>query len=332
MNAGVVMVTGASGYLGGKVAAQLRAQAWSVITPERQVFDLTDPDPFVAVTQANRDEVTHIVHAAAVTRFDVSREHAERVNVEGAQKLLAFAHRCPRLRKIVIVSSIHASGLLHGAVGERYLDDEPEFANWYEWSKWQTERVASNEEAIPVLVLRVPTVVCDGPAGGIVQHNAFHYTLRLWFNRLLSVLPGAPTTPLHVIDADSVVRGIVDLLAESFDAGVYNLAAADEAPMLGDVLDLTHGVFSRSESYRRARVMRPLLIEEAAFERLREGFHGTGSSVVSQALDALSPFALQLFVRKQIVVGKLPVRNAVNGAVLIESVCREIALANGVSR
>ena len=94
--------------------------------------DLREPEPFAAVSA----EVTEIVHSAAVTRFDVSRRAAYDVNVRGTMEVAAFAARCRRLRSLTLLGSIHAAGLTSGPIREEPIRERPQFANWYEWSKW----------------------------------------------------------------------------------------------------------------------------------------------------------------------------------------------------
>ena len=90
----VVLVTGGAGHIGRLVAERylghsdldvvvhLRSGTSGPVSgggPGRVHYvagDLAGDDPFGALERRWRDRVTHIVHAAAVTRFDVSQDVA----------------------------------------------------------------------------------------------------------------------------------------------------------------------------------------------------------------------------------------------------------------
>ena len=95
--AGTVLITGASGYIGGLVVRRYAEAGWDVLALARKQADLAEPEPFVAVSDEARRSIRAVVHAGAVTRFDVEPDLARTVNVEGTEKVVAFARSCPRL-------------------------------------------------------------------------------------------------------------------------------------------------------------------------------------------------------------------------------------------
>src|SRR5262249_26214418 len=56
----------------------------------------------------DRAGIDTIVHTAAITRFNVEADLAERMNVIGAERVMRFAERCPRLERFALLSSIYA--------------------------------------------------------------------------------------------------------------------------------------------------------------------------------------------------------------------------------
>ena len=128
---GCVVVTGAGGYLGGLLTRRwlaenieptlwLHARDANELRRKRRDLppalarlpitggDLIGDEPFAGL-DASAVEV--IVHAAAVTRFNVEAGEAEDVNVVGTRKLLEFAARCPNLDRVVLVSTLYVAGL-----------------------------------------------------------------------------------------------------------------------------------------------------------------------------------------------------------------------------
>jgi nucleoside-diphosphate-sugar epimerase len=297
-----VLVTGAGGYVGGLVAARYRELGVDVVAHGRATGDLADADPFAAVTAEQRGGITHIVHSGAVTRFDVDRETARAVNVDGTEKVLAFARSCPRLESFGLVSTVYSTGLRDGPVDERLYDDEAGFANDYEWSKWEAEQlVAGAGDDLPWRILRVATVIADDDSGRVSQYNAFHETLKLWFHGLLPLVPGDGATPLYLVTGELVAGAIVTLMDPRTAGGVYHVAhGAADSLTLGNALDVVGESFEAVDAFRRRRVLRPLLGDRETFELLASGVDTFGGGLVRQSLQSVVPFARQLFVAKQL--------------------------------
>jgi nucleoside-diphosphate-sugar epimerase len=345
--ADAILVTGASGQLGqrlirrlleragGPVLAWLHAADEAEFEDKRARFspasrlrfawgDLRSPDPFARVDPSG---LATILHAAAVTRFNVEREVAEAVNVEGTAKLVAFARRCPGLERLALLSSVYASGLARGAIAETPLGGTEGFANHYEWSKWRSEQLLlDGSRDLPWQVFRVATAIADDEAGRVSHQNAFHNTLKLLFYGLLSVVPGEPDTPLYFVTAEFAAASI-DELVRSGDAGaIYHVChSAAESLTLGQLVDLAFERFEREEDFKRRRILRPLFCDAETFDLLAEGVDSFGGAVVNQGLGSVRPFARQLFAAKSIanerLVAALERYAAPNAKELVERTC-----------
>lgn len=297
-----VLVTGAGGYLGRLVAARYRDAGHEVIPHGRAAGDLADADPFAGLPDDQRDRITRIVHAGAITRFDVDRATAQAVNVDGTQRVLDFARRCLRLESLGVVSTVYSTGLRAGSITEQLYDGEAGFANHYEWSKWQAEqRVADAGGDLPWRILRVATVVADDGSGAVSQYNAFHETLKLWFHGLLPLVPGDAATRLYLVTGDFVADAVVALMGCTDGHGVYHVAhAAPDSLTLAQAVDVVSDSFEAVDSFRRRRVLRPLLGDEETFELLASGVDAFGGGLVRRSLQSVVPFARQLFVGKEV--------------------------------
>ena len=240
-----VLVTGGDGYLGRQVAERylagsdadvivavrateprdLAAKSAGLADLGRRVTvipgDVTGVDPFATVDTRS---ITSVVHSAAVTRFNVAEDDARRVNLDGTAKVLAFASRCPNLERISILSTLYSTGLTSGPVAEVASAGVGEFANFYEWSKHECERLVLDRfDSLPWQLLRVATVISHDQSGIVRQFNAFHNTLKLYFYGMLSLLPGSPTTPLYFIDGQFAADAIFSV-ATSKDGGVFHIS------------------------------------------------------------------------------------------------------------
>ncbi|MEU3465699.1 SDR family oxidoreductase [Streptomyces sp. NPDC006733] len=322
---GTTVITGAGGYLGRRLAAALlddgddelvlavrAASAAELAAKQERLLRELGPDAVgrtrcVAV-DVRRDHllpdvdpgaVTRIVHAAAVTRFNVERDLAEAVNVHGTVRLLAFAERCAHLRRFALLSTLYAVGSRTGDIAE-----EPSvpvgFVNHYEWSKWAAEEhVLDAADRIPVSVLRLPTIIADDDSGRVTQYNVFHNTLKLFHYGLLSLLPGDERTPLALATAAFTVTAVTRLLDPAVAGGVYHVCPGPErTPALGELVDTAFTVFARDAGFRRRGLLRPVPCDRESFEDLLLAATGLRAGPLHQSLASVSPFAAQLYLPK----------------------------------
>lgn len=319
------LITGAGGYLGGRLAARLMASATQPVILwlhardgaelERKAVgvraalgdcagsldirggDLRAPDPFSTVDPA---EVDRIVHCAANTRFNVEEEIARAVNVDGAVSLYNFADRCPHLSQLALVSSVYACGLTSGSILEEPILERPVFSNHYEWSKWESERRLQEEfDHLPWRVLRIATVVAETARGQVCQYNAFHNTLKLLFYGLISLVPGDRETPLYFVTADFAVDAMTAVVERGERGGTYHLChRSAESMTLGGLIDTAFVRFAKDPDFGERRILKPLFCDEETFRLLAEGVDSFGGDVVREGLGSVVPFAPQLFSNK----------------------------------
>lgn len=337
-----VLITGGDGYLGLRLARKyLEATEDSVIlwirARDREEFqrkkekinnrlhglkvyaersgsvgylwgDLTEERPFDSI---NPQEIRLIIHAAAVTRFNVDKITARKVNVEGTEKVFHFANRCSFLEGIGLLSTVYASGLKSGVIEEVPMDDKGGFANYYEWSKWATEtQLLTQFNHLPWRIFRIATIIADNDTGQVTQQNAFHNTLKLFHYGLLSLVPGKPETPLYFITGDFVTDAVFTLMTRSLNKSIYHVVPTQkESPSgqtlrLGELIDLAFGIFEQERDFKLRRILKPLYADARSFDLLAEGVQtfgtGTPGSIMNQAISSVAPFAKQLFVQKEI--------------------------------
>jgi nucleoside-diphosphate-sugar epimerase len=347
-----VLITGADGYLGSRIArryldgtdaelilwcragdaaeagskrAALQAKLGEAGKRVSYAFgDLAAPAPFAAL---DAGDIASVVHTAAIIRFNVERESAEGVNVQGTRKLLDFAARCPRLESLGLLGSVYASGLKPGVIEEAPCDGADGFCNHYEWSKWQSERALDGYPGLPWKILRLATVIADGEDGRVTQYNAFHNTLKLFYYGLLSLIPGEPGTPLYFVTGAFAAEAAFNLMRTGRARTFYHLSHPLSAtPTLGQLLDAAFAEFNRDEGFRTRRILPPLYADAASFDLLAEGLNSFGGGVVKQSISSVAPFARQLFIRKDIrnenLAGALPGYRPPDPLEAIRAACR----------
>lgn len=259
--------------------------------------DLADVDPFNGIEAAN---IEHIVHAAAVIAFNVDKEIAATINVEGTRKLCEFAGTCKDLRSLAFISSLYASGLDAGPLKESRFIAGQGHANHYEWSKWQAEQLPFDEyRHLPWKILRVGTIVADDAEGHVTQVNAIHNTLKLFYYGLLPIIPGHQDTPLYLATGDYVASAIYAAMHLDSSHQVLHLTHdRRNAVTLGEFVDLAYAQFAQDRRFASRRILKPLYSDYESFDLLARGVIDFGGSMVSRAFSTVSPFAAQLFIEK----------------------------------
>lgn len=160
-----------------------------------------------AAREALAARVTRIVHCAAAARFDLDLDEARRVNLGGTREILDFAASCPRLERLLHVSTAFVAGNRRGLVHEEDLEAGAGHRNTYERSKFEAEAlVRSRMDALPVTVLRPSIVICDARTGRISAYNGFARAMIMLARGALEAIPGDPDAPLDLVPLDTVVE------------------------------------------------------------------------------------------------------------------------------
>jgi nucleoside-diphosphate-sugar epimerase len=351
---GTTLITGADGYVGRRVAAALleaeddrlvlavRARDASELADKRAALERTLPTATGRVSFAAADlrrggaldqvdgrAVTRIVHAAAVTRFNVEWDVARRVNVEGTTRLTAFAATCPNLQRLALLSTLYSAGRRSGGVAERRHGDAG-FANHYEWSKWAAEETVLTASDLPVSVLRLPTIIADGDDGHVTQYNAFHNTMKLYFYGLLSLVPGNPSTPLSLATAVFTTSAITRLLDPAVADGIYHVCPDPaDTPALGQLITAAFAVFERDQDFRRRQLLTPAYCDQQSFDDLitaASRFRSGGP--VQESLASVASFGTQLYLPKTFHNDALraswPGYRAPDPVALVQAVCEHL--------
>ncbi len=351
---GTTLVTGADGYVGRRVAAALlkagddrlvlavragdaaelagkREKLLRELAPSacgRISFVAADLRRDGALDQVDPRTVTRIVHAAAVTRFNVERDVARQVNVEGTIRLAGFAARCDNLQRLVLLSTLYSAGRRRGEVAES-RHSEVGFANHYEWSKWAAEEKVLATPDLPVSVLRLPTIVADGDAGRVAQYNAFHNTMKLYFYGLLSLVPGNPSTPVSLATAAFTTSAIAHLLDPASAEGIYHVCPDPaHTPTLDQLIKTAFAVFERDDHFRRRQLLSPAYCDEDSFGDLVAAASRFRSGPIQESLASVASFGTQLYLsktfRNETLRASWPGYSAPDPVALVEAVCEHL--------
>jgi len=272
----VILLTGATGYLGTLVLARLldEPQGAQVLCPvratdaeaARERMDAVleriwfEPGrrrrarvlPVAADITGGLDhpavrQVTHVLHCAAAVTFDQPLDDARAINVGGTRAVLDLAARAPRLERVVHVSTAYVAGRHAGPFLETQLDVGQRFRNTYEQTKFEAEQLVAARAAagLPVAVARPSIVMGEAGTGWTTSFNVLYPPLRAYRRGLLREAPAARDGLLDIVTGDYVADGLLALLQAPQAEGAYHLVAGDGALTVREVGDLAADAFDR---------------------------------------------------------------------------------------
>ena len=276
-----VLLTGATGFLGGEVLARLLERG------DRPVYALvraaTDEEasarlhgtvaallgssepwcdrvvavagdvtrPALGLDSARRNwlagRVGRIVHCAASVSFTLGLDESRAINVEGTRRLLDLGEACADqggLESFVHVSTAYVAGTHTGRFGEDDLDVGQGFRNAYERSKFEAELlVRERSSSLPIQVVRPSIVVGDSQTGFTPAFNVLYWPLRAFSKGTYPALPARRSSPVDVVPVDYVADAMLALADR--EPAIYHLTAGDRASSVGELMDLASVHFRR---------------------------------------------------------------------------------------
>ena len=172
-----ILITGASGFIGTNVLDYFSSKAEvvniDILSPRNpsqmkywKKLDITDEhSTIIAFKEFNPD---YIIHLAARTDLDGNSLTSYEANISGVQNVLNATKYCPKLKKILITSSMLVCKA--GYMPKNQTDYCP--TTWYGKSKVETERITwSNKPSCDWAILR-PTSMW-GAWFGVPYRNFF---------------------------------------------------------------------------------------------------------------------------------------------------------------
>ncbi|HEY4670843.1 MAG TPA: SDR family oxidoreductase [Gemmatimonadaceae bacterium] len=243
-------------------------------------------------------DTTHIIHAAGSTSFALSLAESRAANVWGTRNVLDFASSCASLECGAFLSTVYVSGKRRGEFAESdYGDAGLGFVNSYEESKAEMEEmIRAAMHDLPLILVRLSTVLGDSSTGRVSRFNAIHQAIRLFYSGLAPMIPGDPNEPVDLVSSDFVADATLHLLEHAPRPGVYHLAAGrDSSNTLEELIDETMSALTRFRpSWRKRTVERPLIVDLDTYELFVRSVEETDNPVLQGATRSIRTFAYQL--------------------------------------
>src|SRR3954469_2293450 len=227
-------VTGATGFIGGKVAAILRGRGDEVVAlvrdPDRAgaLRDLgcelvkggLDDTDAIAKGMAGADAVFHV---AGDYRVGLGRDACEEMratNVDGTRTVLQAAHDAG-VARTVYVSTVGVFGNTHGELADEAFrrDESQGFLSCYDETKYRAHQVAEE------FVAKGDPVIIAAPGGvyGPDDHSALGTLFEMARKGRMKLAPFGDMG-LTVAHVDDIAQGIVDAHDRGKSGEFYVLA------------------------------------------------------------------------------------------------------------
>jgi nucleoside-diphosphate-sugar epimerase len=253
-----------------------------------------DGAAFAALTR----ETSHIIHAAGSTSFTLSLPAARAANVLATGNMLRFARECGSLECGAFLSTVYVSGKRRGVFDEsEYGDAGQGFVNSYEQSKSEMEQLIRDAmRELPLILVRLSTVVGDSITGRVSGFNTIHHAIRLLYNGLAPMIPGDPMEPVDIVSSDFVADATLHLTEHAPAPGVFHLAAGrDSCTSLDELIGETVSALARFRpEWRKRAVEKPLIVDLDTYELFVRSVEETGNPVLQGATRSIHTFACQL--------------------------------------
>lgn len=253
-----ILLTGASGLLGGELAGRLLDsghQVTALVNRRREVRrndgavlparpwpgaaagevallpgDITRPDLGLDPAAADAAARGHdaIVHCAAATGFDLGPAVYRAVNIDGTAHAVGLARRA-RL-PFLHVSTAYAWGQRDGYIPEAALAEPLAHANGYEASKAEAETIV-RRSGLPYAIARPSIVVGEWASGAVRDFDTFYAVFRLLALGRVRAIPASAHATLDLVPIDHVVGALADLVARMEQASGRYFHLVSGAPV-----------------------------------------------------------------------------------------------------
>ncbi len=291
-----ILLTGYTGNVGVEIARQLAPNRVLALVRDTKYAPRLEGVTLVegsleCLPAGLEDEVEIIVHAAASVAFKRPLEELRRTNVEGTTALLAFARRCPRLRRFIHVSTTCVYGDRTQLSPEAPVTEAPNFVNPYERSKWEAEQCVLSS-GLPVEIVRLAIVAGSERDGSVRRSGALHHALYWLYKGLIPMIPGTPDARVDLISTEFAAGVIAATVQAPAQAGrIVHASAGTAAPRLDELLKCLGAYFSRHHrGWSSGAVSCPDVVDRETFDLFEKSVQQSGDLLFQRVCDDAQSF------------------------------------------
>jgi nucleoside-diphosphate-sugar epimerase len=291
-----ILLTGYTGNLGPEIARRLSEhRIRAVVRDPKQAPPMDHVEILIGDLEHLPESATAdteiIIHAAANTAFRAPLEQLRHDNVRGTQHVLDFAGRCPRLQKLVHVSTACVCGASGGEIPEASLPRPASFVNSYEESKWEAEQCAFSAD-LPAEVVRLSIVAGSEHDGVVRRLGALQHALFWLWKGLIPMMPGTEHTAVDLISTE-YAAAVVAACAEAplQKHRVLQGCAGDAAPPLGELIAHLTRVFSDiTPAWAAGNIVPPAIVDAETFAMFEASVMQSGDALFLRVCEDAKSF------------------------------------------
>jgi len=252
--------------------------------------------------QGLTDNVTHIIHAAASTRFDLPIEEARKINVIGTKNVALLAKNCSRIRQFGFLSTAYISGKRTGEIKEKELEHTAGFVNTYEQSKYEAEILLKDfSNDFPISIYRLSTVFGDSKTGKVSHFIAPHQAVRMMYLGLASMLPGTPDYSVDLISSNYTASTVFNLYWKNFKPNqTFHITHGKRSFTLKEIIDESYKQLAVADpEWSLRNYPKPAIVSGDVFDLFMNSVTAANNPILQKTLNALNHFAHQLLYPKR---------------------------------
>ncbi|MBP5771324.1 MAG: AMP-binding protein [Bacteroidaceae bacterium] len=181
-------------------------------------------------------ETTYVIHCAAETGIQKSKDDLWRMNVIGTDHMVKLSEQMPYLKCFTYISTAYVAGTRSGLIMEDYHPISS-YYSLYEQSKAEAERVV-RATSLPLIVCRPGMIVGNCQTGRTRNFNTVYYVLKQMLQGKLRCLPVSRTQTVNVVPVDYVAKQVVALTLSPLAIGkTFHLTAPfNQLPQVGELV------------------------------------------------------------------------------------------------
>jgi nucleoside-diphosphate-sugar epimerase len=281
-----VILTGASGLIGGEVAFRLAARGHRVTALVHRNRTIRDhrrtPAAVAEIVVGNvaaprlgldgeayaRLAARHdlVIHCAAATRFDEPDGHHTAANIDGTANVVALARS--GAMALLHVSTAYVCGRRDGLIREADPLPEAGFSNRYEATKAAAERLVAHS-GLTHAIVRPSIVVGHSETGAIGDFRGIYGIFRLIAQGRVTRMPARRGAALDLVPINHVAAGIIAVAENIRSAsGAYHLVSASPVPVEDAV-----AAIARHLELRGPELVEPSIFDPASLTLLERWLH-----------------------------------------------------------
>lgn len=267
----MILVTGAAGVVGQALLKELDpgrviALVHKNPVPDGRVESVQGDvsQPRLGLSESVYDELSSridcIVHGAAITEFSFNVEAISAANAGGTRRMLELAAKSGAGFLHVGTAFVATGGESEStpSTGRSALSVGTEA---YRRSKIEAE-AAVRESGLAHTVVRPSLLVGDSQTGEMARFQGLHTLLGYVFQGDVPFIPVPADARMDVIPQDVVGKIVAELVNRPMTGEMLWLTTGEEAPTLGELLELGHEVAERlGRPFSMPRCVDPEIID-----------------------------------------------------------------------